>query len=415
MNYSLKNVIIVSSIKIYQGNSAGAARLMNIAKALASQGVNIYLCSSKLRNNLKSNLIKTIETNIYLIGEELVKKNKYTDKLKGLLNIFREINYLRSVNKIVKNISGGKVFYLYPTTEIAIDIATLLYLKLLCGYSVYYDMNELRKTGLYNKVYSRNYFKKFYEKIKYLFDYFKYSNNEKMARFYNGIIVISTSLEKYFLKFNKNILRVPILSDVTESYVDYDKSFYYNQKFKIGFAGQVSLLKEGFDVFYRALSILKDNFKEYEVNLYGTIDKNEKELLLIELPNKYEIQDNIIYHGLINQKVLINELRKNHLLVLPRTLNQQTLYGFSTKLSEYLVSGIPILVTDVSDNALFIKDGFNGFVVNPGEARIMAEKFLYIIKNYNKFVKTISKNAFDTALDKFNYINYGSIINNFLK
>jgi len=102
------------------------------------------------------------------------------------------------------------------------------------------------------------------------------------------------------------------------------------------------------------------------------------------------------------------------LLIIPRPLNLQTKYGFSTKLSEYLISGVPVLVTNVSDNSLYIKDGYNGFIVEPGNYKKMGEKILYVISNYNKLKKTISMNAYQTAKEYFNYSNYSKDIFNFI-
>ena len=75
----------------------------------------------------------------------------------------------------------------------------------------------------------------------------------------------------------------------------------------------------------------------------------------------------------------------------------------SHKLSEYLVSGIPVLVTDVSDNALYIRDGFNGYIITPGSASVMADKILEIIRDYNWEAKILVENAYQTVREKFDY------------
>jgi glycosyltransferase involved in cell wall biosynthesis len=101
--------------------------------------------------------------------------------------------------------------------------------------------------------------------------------------------------------------------------------------------------------------------------------------------------------GNIEPEKLRYEFIKYHLLILPRPLNKRTKYGFSTKLSEYLVSGVPVLLTDVSDNALYIKDNFNGYLIPPGSANALAEKLVYIIRHYNEQAKNIVDNAYKTV------------------
>jgi len=95
-------------------------------------------------------------------------------------------------------------------------------------------------------------------------------------------------------------------------------------------------------------------------------------------------------------------------------LNLQTHYGFSTKLSEYLVSGIPVLVTSVSDNALYIKDGYNGFVVQPGDYEKMSKIILSIVKQYQDIKDSIGKNAFVTAQQYFHYAVHSKKLHRFL-
>jgi glycosyltransferase involved in cell wall biosynthesis len=410
-----KNIFIISTIKIYEGNSAGAARLMNIAKALAMENVKVYLCSSILSEGIELKKVREISNNVFLVGTE---NNEINSKMKNFIvrftNLIKNTFYLKNINGIIKNIEGRKIFYLYPTPETSMDISALLYLKGMKKYKLFCDVNELRVTGLFNFYFSEHYFKKIYEIVRYGFNYSKYRLHEILTGYYDGLVVISTNLEKYYRAYNDHLLRVPILSDTMGTKVFNVPLLKENEKFKIGFSGQISLKKEGFDILYEALEKVKKRYYDIELNLYGPLAQNEDLLLLNWLPDKYRIKDNIKYNGIIDQKYLLSELQKNHLLILPRPLNPQTKYGFSTKLSEYLTSGVPILVTDVSDNALYIKDGSNGFIVPPGDADAMANKIFQIISDYNKIAGEISIRAFETAENELNFQIYGKTLNYFL-
>ena len=79
------------------------------------------------------------------------------------------------------------------------------------------------------------------------------------------------------------------------------------------------------------------------------------------------------------------------------------------------MSGVPVLVTDVSENSLFIKDGVNGFIVKPGDKNAMTEKLIYILSNYNKIAETVGKNGYETALKNFHYSNYSSDMTKFIQ
>jgi len=411
----MKNVFIITTIKIYKGNSAGAVRMMNIAKALALKGVRVYLCSSALGKNIRQNNLYELSRNIFLVGN---KKKELRGVLNWILNkffkIFLAAIYLQKIINLAKHVDGYKVFYLYPTTEVSMDFMGLVIIKKLNKYKLFYDVNELRRAGLHNRVFSQNILKKFYEMFSYITDYIKFHIVEILTKYYDGLIVISTNIENYFKKYNKNIIRIPILSDVLENSFSETADYINGKKFLICFTGMITLKKEGFDLFYKALSLVKSKFENFELHLYGPISNKEKKLLLDDLPSEYGIEDNIIYHGIVEHSTLLERMRENHLLILPRPLNLQTKYGFSTKLSEYLVSGIPVFVTDVSDNSLYIKDGYNGFIIEPGNYKKMAEKIIYIISNYESTKDTVGMNAYITARKCFNYANYGERIYNFL-
>jgi len=149
-----------------------------------------------------------------------------------------------------------------------------------------------------------------------------------------------------------------------------------------------------------------------ELFLYGILEEQDR-IRLGKLSEDYCLSDRIFYKGNIDPDGLPDEFKNYNLLILPRPLNKINMYGFSTKLSEYLVSGIPVLVTDVSDNASYIADGFNGYIIPPGSSSLMAEKILEIIRDYNWQAKMVVENAHQTVREKFDYRLFSSEIIDF--
>lgn len=412
---SEKNIIIYSNIKLYNSNSPGAARMMNYAKALALEGVRVYLCSVSLPNNISVETLNEVCHNIFLVGTEDKKQfGRISRKLRSYINILITFNYLKKIIKLSKQINGETVFYIYPTGALSIDLVSLVYVKFMHNYNLFYEVNELRRASLQNHIFSRNILKKVYELFSYAISFIKFWIVEILTKYYDGLVCISTNIENYFNKYNNNTIRIPILCDMKKYPFSESHNYIDGREFIICFTGAVSLKKEGFDILYKALSIVKSNFKNFKLYLYGPISKNEKKLLLNDLPLKYGIKKNIVYHGIVNQSEIMEKMKESNLLILHRPLTLQTKYGFSTKLSEYLISGVPVLVTNVSDNALYIKDGYNGFIVEPGNYKEMAQKLIYIISNYNKLKNTIVKNAYQTAKEKFDYSNYSKMIFDFM-
>lgn len=404
----MKNIFIISTIKIYNGNSAGANRIVKYAKALALGSNKVYLVSLNDCGHGSWSITEVQENIFHIEAQKRVKKSCLVFPA-SVCFCFKLKNYL--ANKLgVKN----PIFLLYPSVTATFDYACLIVIKKIFRYKVYYEVNELRRSALGNRIFSCS-FRGILERIKYLKDAIDYRIIEKLSKYYDGLIAISNNLKLYFNKYNSNILIIPILSDYPDKVEIKDTNFEYGDCFKLAFSGSISLKKEGFDDLFSALSLLNENYPNFEFHLYGNIKKNEMKNILNDLPKKNNIQSKVFYHGVVNEKEIHDILQEFHLLILPRPLNLQTKFGFSTKLADYLVSGVPVLVTDVSDNGKYIKDGVNGYIIPPGNPFFMAEKILFIIKAKASVKKLIVENAFHTARTHFYYKNFSGILTEFLK
>jgi glycosyltransferase involved in cell wall biosynthesis len=386
----LKEVFIISTMQIFKGKSAGSQRILNIAKSLALGNISVYLCSLINISKGPLNLLE-IHPKVYYLESKNLNKN----------NILNQFRFLSTMNKFMKERNSEVVIYLYPTSLIFYDFIYLLYFKIIKKYKFYTDINELRITNLYTLSSPKNIFLKIIFYLKFLKDIFIYKLNEIQVLFYDGIIVISKNLEKYFSKYSKKIIRIPILCDLSRINFEDRVIPYQKGTFKICFSGTISVKKEGFDILFEALSIVNHK-KDVELYLYGFTPDNDR-TKIISLTEKFNIKDKVFYKGFILPEMLQMEFVKYDLLIIPRPLNKQTKYGFSTKLSEYLVSGVPVLLTDVSDNTLFIKNGYNGFITSPGSISQMVSQINYIIDNYGKYFDLITRNAYNTARENFDY------------
>jgi glycosyltransferase involved in cell wall biosynthesis len=409
----MRNVYLLTTFKIFEGNSAGAARLLNIGRALAGPDCRVFLCSSVMGNSLDQEHTRQVAENIFEVGKVAVKSESFLYKnYKRFFNIFITFSFLRKLNRFIRQNKGASALYYYPDTEFSMDLLVTVYLKGMRGHKIYADINELRRTMLGNRKYAKNPLKKIYQFFSFSIEAMKYRIAEKLTRNYDGLVVISTNLEKYFSAYNKNCLRIPILSNCSGLVVSTPR--YEGGEFKIGFTGQLATRKEGFENFYQSLSLVRERFPEIRLNLYGPIyEPFERELLLDILPDRYRLSGQISYHGNVAQQHVNEILRSQHLLVLPRPWNPQTHFGFSTKLSEYLVSGVPVLMTDVSDNALYIKDGVSGLVVKPGDPEEMAQKIIYLVEHYRELAPQLSANALQVARENFHYENYRTALLDF--
>jgi len=396
INRDLKTIVFVSTLSFNDRNSAGYNRILNYARALASNSINVVLYSF---HNKYKNLtdLEILYDNIYII--------KKTNKSFSASNSFFSLNRLRG------SFNGETSYVFYPSSRFLADIIFLFVLKVLSSNKIYCEINELRYAYVLNRSLSKNSYSRIIFSIKNTIDFFFYKIFEFTYSKYNGVITISNNLYNYIVKYNSNVVKIPILVDIPQNR-DYF-SLAINDYFKVGFFGTISFKKEGLINLFQAIKNLNKNNYCVQLFLYGPISESEGKLLKHFI--KYnKISDLIYYNGIIPHDNILIEMRKMNLLILPRPLNKQTNFGFSTKLGEYLISGVPVLVTNVSDNGLYIKDGHNGFMVDEISSNGFESKIVQIIANYDNIKDKISIEGYKTALKYFDYRIYKNTLTEFL-
>lgn len=395
----LKKGLFIYSNFDFSSHNAGVKRMKLYAQSLADNNTSIYLvtCSS---SKLSEDSFKEIFPNIFVL-----QNNKITYSFHGTFKFIINL-YKFSISKF-----DEKSFLFYPSPLVYLELIALLYLKLIKKCKVYYELNEVRK---YSATFEdRISIRKPLYTIKKILYKTTFSFMQVFLMAYDGLICISTAIEDYGKKFNSSTIRIPILTDPYNK-INPSKNIYFKENsFNLGFSGSIQPHKENLINFLSVLGKLKENQIDFTFNLCGYIKPDHHDLLN-QMADKLAIKDQIIYYGNLNNKELSTFLSQQQLLVIPRGFTLQNKYGFSTKLSDYLDHGKPILITKVSDNNLFIIDGENGFIVEPDNNDMMYNKLLYIINNIKLFEQKIKITTIDTSLRYFYFKNYKVILTNFL-
>ncbi|RCK76501.1 MAG: Glycosyltransferase [Ignavibacteriae bacterium] len=392
----MKNVVFITREKIIKGSGAPSSRNFLLAKMFSEEGIFVHLFSFDMRCKLKE---KTTNEDIYISIYGVEPKNerllirriarKFFMLLPTLLFLFRVVN-------IVKVLKGKTVIYQDWTTTKSMDLGVLLIFRFIYGYKVYTDPNEVFAYLVEYQYENSCFFLRYFNMLKQFL-------GDLLLRYYTGLIIISSQLEAKYSKINKNYLRIPIISKLYSRNNKELLSYEKYEVFKIGYFGTLQIYKEGLDLLLSALEALKKKGYKLEIHFYGKINKYEtKEIYaMIDRSN-----GSAIYHGLLSNEEVLKIMGKYHLLISTRRLNKQTQYGFSTKLAEYMATGVPFLVTNIGDNSKYIKDGINGYIIEPDSLQQLIDKLEHIIINYNKESIIISKNSIETANKYFNYQNY---------
>ena len=141
---------------------------------------------------------------------------------------------------------------------------------------------------------------------------------------------------------------------------------YSIQKNILGFIDVINLIK------------MKKPYLQIQIDWYG--DKvNQK----IKFENIYDIAKRRIKKYKLNSYIKLNEpvssvvklYQNSSVFILPSFYE-----GIPNVVCEAMACGKPILISDVCDNRVFVKDGVNGFLFNPHSVKDMAEKIIKFTK-----------------------------------
>jgi len=401
----MNSLIILTNFDFDDLSGAAWSRVLNYSKTLAEEQVETILVSSMYDYSNYFN-IKKIEDNIYCIeGIKINFKTTFED-----FHFKRYFSFIRNINCRLDDIND-KRYFLYNSNLASVFIM-LVYLRIFKKQKLYIEKNELRTAIALNMQPQRE------SLIKIIGGYFLIFIRifagiitDLLAVFFSGILVISTRFEKLYKKLNKHVLRIPILIDVNEIDKHTTKGIKNTPNtFRIGYLGWIGEKKDRvFSLIYAVRKISLE--RAVELHLFGNVVSYNAKKLTNLLDGKV-----IFYHGNIPSSEVRKKLKDYDLLALIRTHNLQTKYGFSTKLGEYLLSGVPVLLTNVGDNGLYLKDGINAFVMEVKSKINILQLEKEIVNIYSSdrlYLNEIGKKGQETAINKFYYNGYKKQINFF--
>lgn len=404
-----KTVIFLTNQPLNEGQGASSVRILEYSKGLIfnRDDVIIYLCSLARTNHTFSRVID-FNRQIIITGESnILDRNYFANKYLGVKQRKKTFNE-------ILNIYGGSedtIFILYPFFNTWYEEKKYIKWIKMRGYKVYSERNE-RSYGIFlNKTKPKVFWKFLISLLINAFEYFNTKQQDKLVKYYDGNLVISENFRCWIEKRNSNYLKIPILSDRVISNSTESKK---TKTFEIGYFGSLNPTKDGLIVLLKSIKILVQKYKLECVllNIYGYGNTSETRLLKATI-NKFNISLYAKFQGAVsNQKAKI-EQRKHNLLVLLRPSNLQTTFGFSTKLAEYAHSGVPILLTDVSDNKLYLRDRKEAFYTE-FEPDNIASSIYEIYSLDEEVISKVVENSKIAAQNYFSIQRYAKQLQEFI-
>ena len=115
---------------------------------------------------------------------------------------------------------------------------------------------------------------------------------------------------------------------------------------------------------------------------------------LIKLTDDLKIIDYITFSNAVEK---IEDVYKNLDILTFTTLEREF---FGRVIIEAMATGLPVISTNIGGPKEIITDGYDGFLIPPGDSKILTEKIIYLIENPD-IRHQIGRNALETVKKRF--------------
>ena len=210
----------------------------------------------------------------------------------------------------------------------------------------------------------------------------------------DGMIVISSFLEDFYRKCNT--VRIPPVFDYRET----RKGRIQPQKNnRFVFTGTISAQKETVNEIVNAAKALHLKGYTFQLDIYGVSESDYLKVSGQTLDASFSSA--IVFHGRVSHEECIRAVQNADYQIFVREANRVNTAGFPTKFGESFACGTPVITTPTSDIPMFLKDGYNGFVVqDEGLENVMLKAIEMSDEDY-----MLMRNAVGID-DRFDYRNY---------
>jgi len=170
----------------------------------------------------------------------------------------------------------------------------------------------------------------------------------------------------------------------------------------ICYCGSLTMQKDGVDILIKAFAEIAEGFPDLLLILVGKADTPEDEALLRQLVSDLNLSDRVIFTGKLPRNEIPAYTCNAEMLVLARPNSMVADAGFPSKLTEYLATGKPVVVTEVGEIPTYLSDGVNAFVAEADSHMAFADKMKYVLGNYD-LASDVGTKGKELALTVFNY------------
>jgi len=227
---------------------------------------------------------------------------------------------------------------------------------------------------------------------------------------FDGIYVINHALKKYFSALtNSEICIVNMIVD--PSRFEHLPNKPDNENTIVTYCGTLEGDKDGISILINSFAMIANEFPFVKLQMIGSLNNEVTKQKMKLLVEELKIENKVVFTGFISSDEMPKILHNSDILALARPNNKQAEGGFPTKLGEYLATGNPVVITNVGEIGLFLKDRVNAYIAEPDSAEKFSKKLHEALSDTNR--TKIGLEGKKLVYTEFNYLTQAQKLERF--
>lgn len=201
--------------------------------------------------------------------------------------------------------------------------------------------------------------------------------------------------------YNAKVCKLPsylLGSILDEKRFDFD-TIEEPEKPYLCYMGNMMLAKDNVDNIIEAFAKVADTYPQLYFFLYGTPSPQDKKIIDTLIKEK-GLSHRIMLKGRADYQEVPAILSKAQILVTSQPNTKRAEGGFPTKMGEYMMSHVPMIVTDVGEIKEYVQDGITTYMVPPCDPVAYAKKIDYILTHRQESLE-VANRAYEYAINCF--------------
>lgn len=231
---------------------------------------------------------------------------------------------------------------------------------------------------------------------------------KSVVKKFDGIYVINNALKKYLSEKTNGKMPITIVNMLVDPERFNCSEKLLNHEKIITYCGTLDGEKDGVPILIESFSLISNEFPSLKLQLIGSLNNELTRQNIQSQIQRLNIGDKVIITGAVKRNEIPKLLCNSYILALARPANKQAEGGFPTKLGEYLATGNIVVVTNVGEIGLFLKDKKNAYLSEPDSAEKFSQKLREALLNNNS--PEIGSEGKKLVYNEFNYLTQAKVL-----